>query len=762
MPLEVQEPGTALSLPRGSCLVFVPVAGSLELAEACIESVIATIPPTTPVLVVEDGHEGDRLRRFLADLNASNPVFYRRNPERLGFVEVANQAFADGGCADVVIVNSDCLVSGDWLARMSAAADSDSRIATVSTLTNHGSILSVPDRNHAQPSLPPGWDIERAAATVARESLQMRPEIPVAVGHCFLVTRRALDLIGGFDEEFSPGYGEEVDFSQRCVRRGLSHVVADDVFIEHRGGGSFGQGPEALELRAAHKKMIDERYPHHEAVIDEVRAADEGPLALSLLVASRALTGLTVTIDGRCLGGSTVTGTAVHALGVIGAVAGAKGVSGVRVLVPDDLGADASSHMDSLPGVETVTVAEAWEGMERSTVVHRPFQVMSEYDLELLPRLGERILITQQDMIAWSNPFYFETAEDWLEYRRLTRHTLSLADVVLFFSEHAAREAIAAGVVGVDRAIVVPIGTDHQADVAPMRPDALPTDDRPFLLCLGTDFHHKNRPFAIALVDELATRHDWGGYLVLAGASVRTGSSRPDEVREPSRPGDPMSDLLDIGEVSEQEKAWLLSNAAAVVYPSTYEGFGLLPFEAARAGTPCLFAAQTSLAELLPPELATLEPWDVTESAKRVAHLLNDNVAAEGRVAAIAQVADALTWSRTGAALVAAYENAAGKALRRERGLAEEAVDLTIRVEALEKDKELLAIQKEEQRELIEELHGILDNEARALVGPDALLPAEMKRPLIAVSRKPVLRGVFFGPLLAAHRVVARIRRPRS
>ncbi len=51
--------------------------------------------------------------------------------------------------------------------------------------------------------------------------------------------RSALELVGDFDEAFAPGYEEEVDFSQRCIRHGLSHVLADDVFVLHYGGGSF-------------------------------------------------------------------------------------------------------------------------------------------------------------------------------------------------------------------------------------------------------------------------------------------------------------------------------------------------------------------------------------------------------------------------------------------------------------------------------------------------------------------------------------------
>jgi len=54
-----------------------------------------------------------------------------------------------------------------------------------------------------------------------------------------------------------------------------------------------------------------------------------------------------------------------------------------------------------------------------------------------------------------------------------------------------------------------------------------------------------------------------------------------------------------------------------------YEGFGLLPLEAAYAGLPCLFAAQASLAELAG-SAATLSPWDAELSARAALPLLSE------------------------------------------------------------------------------------------------------------------------------------------
>jgi glycosyltransferase involved in cell wall biosynthesis len=78
----------------------------------------------------------------------------------------------------------------------------------------------------------------------------------------------------------------------------------------------------------------------------------------------------------------------------------------------------------------------------------------------------------------------------------------------------------------------------------------------------------------------------------------------------------------DLPAVTEAEKAWLYSHASAVAYPSVEEGFGLIPFEAARAGVPCLFAHEAALAETLPAEAAVLELSDAASSAERALPLL--------------------------------------------------------------------------------------------------------------------------------------------
>ena len=97
----------------------------------------------------------------------------------------------------------------------------------------------------------------------ARPARASHPTLPAAIGHCMYVRRSALELVGDFDEAFSPGYEEEVDFSQRCIRHGLSHVLADDVFVLHHGSGLVQRARRPRRApRRRTTSMITARYPY--------------------------------------------------------------------------------------------------------------------------------------------------------------------------------------------------------------------------------------------------------------------------------------------------------------------------------------------------------------------------------------------------------------------------------------------------------------------------------------------------------------------
>jgi glycosyltransferase involved in cell wall biosynthesis len=254
-------------------------------------------------------------------------------------------------------------------------------------------------------------------------------------------------------------------------------------------------------------------------------------------------------------------------------------------------------------------------------LVHRPFQVVTANDLNLLQSVARRFIVSHLDCISYANPSYALSETEWTRYRRQTQYVFAAADGIAFISKDAAQDAAHQGLhVPEERMCITYVGVNHHLHRAvealpPPRSDSLM--DEPYLLVIGTNFKHKNRVYAIRLLRVLIEKYGWSGRLVLAGPNVASGGSNAEEALERSRSPDLQHRIEYIGWISEGEKKWLLQHAAVVLYPTIYEGFGIIPFEAAAAGTPALRFRSTSLTEVLGEDVVYLETLNPEMVPKR-------------------------------------------------------------------------------------------------------------------------------------------------
>jgi len=141
---------------------------------------------------------------------------------------------------------------------------------------------------------------------------------------------------------------------------------------------------------------------------------------------------------------------------------------------------------------------------------------------------------------------------------------------------------------------------------------------------------------------------------VLAGLHVKSSSSKEAENDLRARHLDLRGTIHTVGHVS----SWLLAQATAVLYPSSAEGFGFVPYEAAVLGTPSVFCDFGPLREIsgasgLP------RGWSVEAHAADLARLLADEEARHERVAQLAQATAARTWADFAEDLVAFFQRIA-------------------------------------------------------------------------------------------------------
>ncbi len=641
------------SFPPQSPVVVIPVFNAYEDVKQCVESLLKGTSPETPILVLDDGSTDKRIGEFFKNLEGvpvTSRLLYILKPVNTGFVNTVNLAFAVCKPRDIVIVNSDVVVPPGWLERLRAAAYHRSNIATATPLTNHGTIVSVPYRNKPVPI--EGMTVEEIDTRIRENSLRLYPVIPTAVGHCVYFKRTALDLVGYFDEAFSPGYGEEVDFSQRAMLLGFCHVLADDLFVYHKGSRSFGRrgNENRVRIRESHEAIIRTRYPWYTEWTTQVANDRESPLAYAIEQARDVILGYRIAIDATCIGGP-ITGTQLLTLGFIRALALTKPPDvRLSIIVHDHVIKERACLFGIEALVDELVPISGLQGLNqpRFSLVHRPFQLHSLGELLFLRTIAHRIIISVLDFIAFSSVGYAVNYADWERYRELVKLACRVADGIVFISQDGANDAIHQGVyVEPGRACVIYPGVDHQWSV--QETWGL-NDERllslPIILVLGTNFRHKNRVYALKLLSSLVNQYHWDGCLVFAGPYVSYGGSEQEEASFLQSNPEIRSRVLDIGPVTEAEKQWLLKNASLVLYPSTYEGFGLVPFEAARVGTPTLTARTTALAEVLGNEVLYLESFDPEEGASKVWSLLVDPTMRERQVAAIQTRMREFTWEK--------------------------------------------------------------------------------------------------------------------
>lgn len=212
-------------------------AGFLKSAAFAIETLKARRGDEAELIVVDNGSRDDTP----AVLAALPGVRVERFEQPIGFPAAVN-AGASVARGDIILVaNNDIEFEPNAFDRLIAALDDDPSVGVVGakvilpneTLQEVGAML---DRIGAAHGFGRG-----AEAVVARGI--RRVEVDYVSG-CFVGFRRAdFESLAGFDESFSPGYYEEVDFSLRMKRTlGKTTVVDTGLAVTHFEHASFAKG----------------------------------------------------------------------------------------------------------------------------------------------------------------------------------------------------------------------------------------------------------------------------------------------------------------------------------------------------------------------------------------------------------------------------------------------------------------------------------------------------------------------------------------
>ena len=292
--------------------ILLPVYNAFDLLPEVLDRVVRNTDLPWHLIVIEDCSTDPDLRPWLRDWVAEQDgpgrIELVENADNKGFIGSVNAGLtrAVGIGHHVILLNSDAFVPPGWASRLLRPMLSEPDVASVTPLSNEAEIFTVPVIS-APVALAPGEGdaLDRAARALGGAPAAV---MPTGVGFCMAMNIAYLRKFPQLDPIFGRGYGEEVDWCQKVRALGGRHLAQPTLFVEHRGGQSFGsEAKRRLVLK--NNEIIASRYAGYDTEVQGVIADDPlvGP-RLALAIAWAGLSGQEVPVYlAHALGGGADT-----------------------------------------------------------------------------------------------------------------------------------------------------------------------------------------------------------------------------------------------------------------------------------------------------------------------------------------------------------------------------------------------------------------------------------------------------------------------
>lgn len=265
-----------------------------------------------------------------------------------------------------------------------------------------------------------------------------------------------------------------------------------------------------------------------------------------------------------------------------------------------------------------------------------------------------RLVMTLHDIAPTRHPEFLPHSRSRWYWGRWVPWTARLADCVLVPSESTKRDLVELARIPEARIRVIPLGIPlDPAD--PADPAAVEKvrgkyglPER-YILYVGTIDRRKDYPTLLQALHGL----DVGIHLAVAGSVIGGRTDFP-EMIERLGLGDRVRLL---GYVPDEDLVGLFRGAAAFVYPSFYEGFGLPVLEAMAVGTPVVTYRTTSLPEVVGEAGILLDPPVSPQAlAAEIARVIEDETLRCELVGRGFEQAKRFDWRTTARLTLEVYE----------------------------------------------------------------------------------------------------------
>ncbi len=232
--------------------ILIVTWNSERYIDRCLAAIPAACNGFPYEVVVHDNASSDAtLQHVDRDLNGGGNVVLRSS-QNDGFAAGTNRAFAESRGRYVFLLNPDCELEPDALARLrhyleehpDAAGAAPLLVDERGELQREFQLRRLPTlRTLASEILAFGklFPKNRTTARYRYRDVELHEpaQIEQPAAAALLLRRETFDALGRFDEQFSPAWFEDVDFCRRLAAHGKSIWVVPAARAKHHGGASL-------------------------------------------------------------------------------------------------------------------------------------------------------------------------------------------------------------------------------------------------------------------------------------------------------------------------------------------------------------------------------------------------------------------------------------------------------------------------------------------------------------------------------------------
>lgn len=228
-----------ISRPQISIVVL--TFNALKFIKQCLASV-KKYSKNYELIVVDNGSDEPTVK-WLKKQKGINLTLNRVNR---GFASGNNQGIKQSKGDYVILLNSDAIVTKNWIARLIRALENDKQAGIAGPYSNH---------IHGDQRVAVCYYTLEGMHKFAEKFSRLEKTARLISGFCMVIRKEVILKIGLFDESFKVGNYEDVDYCLRAAKSGFKLKISD-CFVHHFGARSFIENIKKIDSKAAFKRNL--------------------------------------------------------------------------------------------------------------------------------------------------------------------------------------------------------------------------------------------------------------------------------------------------------------------------------------------------------------------------------------------------------------------------------------------------------------------------------------------------------------------------